>query len=542
MNSLITTHYRNFENIPTNIFEDVSRASVYVANEIATIIRTNNQNNKHTTLGLATGSTPLKVYDELVRMHKEDKLDFSRVFTFNLDEYYPMSPNSRQSYVTYMYEYFFDHVNIPPEQINIPDGTLEKEQVIPFCESYEQNIEELGGLDLQILGIGRTGHIGFNEPGSSIHSQTRLIALDSLTILDAASSFFGVENVPKQAITMGVGTIMNAKRLLLMAWGEGKADIIKRTIEGNINEQVPATYLQKHKNAEVILDNAASAKLTQIETPWLIGPIEWSDALIRKAIVWLSLKLQKPILKLTDQDYSGNGMNDILTDFGDSYSINIRIFNEIQHTITGWPGGKPEADDSTRPERATPYPKRVLIFSPHPDDDVISMGGTFIRLADQGHEVHVAYQTSGNIAVFDDEALRFADFVTDYNDVFHFQDESVIQTFEEVQKFLNQKRSGEIDSEKINTIKGLIRSGEAKAACRYIGIPDDRIHFLNLPFYETGRIRKKPIGNDDIEIVKELIKEIKPHQIYAAGDLSDPHGTHRVCLDAILKAIEELKT
>nr|HAD51293.1 glucosamine-6-phosphate deaminase [Algoriphagus sp.] len=541
MQSPVTTQYREFEKIATSIFEDASLASAFVAQEIASTIQANNKNNTHTALGLATGSTPVKVYDELVRIYREEEIDFSRVFTFNLDEYYPMSPDSRQSYVTYMKEYFFDHVNIPKEQINIPDGTLNKNQVIPFCKSYERKIRDLGGLDIQILGIGRTGRIGFNEPGSSIHSETRLIALDNLTILDAASSFYGVENVPKQEITMGVGTIMNAKRLLLMAWGEGKADIIKRTVEGEITEQVPATYLQHHKNAEVILDQAASAELTKIKTPWLVGPIKWSDALIRKAVVWLSLKLGKPILKLTDQDYSENGMNDILTDFGDSYSINIRIFNEIQHTITGWPGGKPEADDSTRPERAKPYPKKVLIFSPHPDDDVISMGGTFIRLADQGHEVHVAYQTSGNIAVFDDEALRFADFVTDYNDAFHFKDESVLQTFEDIRAFLKQKESGEVDSKKVKTIKGLIRQGEAKAACRFIGIPNEQIHFLNLPFYETGRIRKKPIGKDDIRIVKELIEEIKPHQIYAAGDLSDPHGTHRVCLDAIFKAVNILK-
>ena len=541
MNSLISTCYRNFEKIPTNIFDSASSASAYVAKEIAETIRANNSGGKHTTLGLATGSTPVKIYDELVRIHQEDGLDFSRVYTFNLDEYHPMSPNSRQSYVAYMKEYFFDHVNIPKEQINIPDGTLDKEQIIPFCKSYEDKIKELGGLDIQILGIGRTGHIGFNEPGSSINSTTRLIALDNLTVLDAASSFFGVENVPRQAITMGVGTIMNAKRLLLMAWGEGKADIIKRTVEGSITEQIPATYLQKHKNAEIILDRAASAELTQIKTPWLVGPIQWNDNLVRKAVVWLSLELGKPILKLTDQDYSENGMNDILTDFGHSYSINIRVFNEIQHTITGWPGGKPEAEDSTRPERAAPYPKRVLLFSPHPDDDVISMGGTFIRLVDQGHEVHVAYQTSGNIAVFDDEALRFADFVTDYNDAFQFKDESVIQTFEDVRKFLKQKDSGEIDSEKVKIIKGLIRQGEAKAACRYIGLPDERIHFLNLPFYETGRIRKNPIGKNDINIVKELIEQVKPHQIYAAGDLSDPHGTHRVCLDTIFEAIDQLK-
>ncbi|MEX2605164.1 MAG: glucosamine-6-phosphate deaminase [Gracilimonas sp.] len=541
MSSIISAHYQEFEKIPTHIFKDATDASLYVAQEIAKTIRANNSKDTHTILGLATGSTPTIVYDELVRLHIEEDLDFSRVITFNLDEYYPMDPDSLQSYVHYMDEYLFDHINIPKENIHIPDGTLSRDEVIPFCKEYECKIDKFGGLDIQILGIGRTGHIGFNEPGSSINSETRLIALDSLTILDAASGFFGTENVPRRAITMGVGTILNAKRLLLMAWGEGKAPIIKQTVEGDISGQIPATYLQNHNKAEIILDTAASAELTRVKTPWLIGPIKWTDELIRKAVVWLSLNLQKPILKLTDQDYSEHGMNDILIEFGSAYTINIRVFNEIQHTITGWPGGKPNADDTTRPERKEPYPKRILIFSPHPDDDVISMGGTFIRLADQGHEVHVAYQTSGNIAVFDEEALRFADFVTDYNDAFGLKDDDVMAVFEEARSFIRQKKSGEVDSEKIKTIKKLIRRGEAKAACRYVGIPDKQIHFLDLPFYETGKIRKKPIGPEDISIVKNLIEEIKPHQIYAAGDLSDPHGTHRVCLDAILKALDELK-
>lgn len=541
MSPVISAEYHQFEKIPTNIFEDSKQASIYVANEIASTIKKNSEQDTHTVLGLATGSTPTQVYDELVRLHKEDGLDFSRVYTFNLDEYYPMQPESLQSYVKYMKEYLFDHVNIPEEHIHIPDGTLSKDEIISFCENYEKKIANLGGLDIQILGIGRTGHIGFNEPGSSMDSKTRLIALDHMTIMDAASGFFGSENVPRRAITMGVGTILEAKRLLLMAWGEGKAPIIREAVEGEISSHIPATYLQKHQNSEIILDAPASAELTRIKTPWLIGPIEWTDDLIRKAVVWLSLKMKKPILKLTDQDYSENGMNDILSDFGSSYSINIRIFNEIQHTITGWPGGKPNADDTTRPERKEPFPKRVLIFSPHPDDDVISMGGTFIRLADQGHEVHVAYQTSGNIAVFDEEALRFADFVTDYSEAFGIEDDEAIRVFDEARTFIKNKQSGEVDSEQIKKIKGLIRRGEAKAACRFVGIPDDRIHFMDLPFYETGKIRKKPIGPEDIRLVKELIEEVKPHQIYAAGDLSDPHGTHRVCLSAIFSAVKELK-
>ncbi|MBO6524662.1 MAG: glucosamine-6-phosphate deaminase [Balneolaceae bacterium] len=541
MERIINTNHKEFEKLPVQIFKQASEASLSVANIISDEIIKNNALGKHTVLGLATGATPTNVYDVLVDKHKNDGLDFSNVYCFNLDEYYPMQPTSLQSYVRYMDEYFFNHVNVPKEHIFIPDGTLDRSEIIEFCNSYENKIEELGGLDIQILGIGRTGHIGFNEPGSSLSSKTRLIALDSVTMLDAASSFFGVENVPKQAITMGVGTILNAKKLLLMAWGEGKADIIKETVEGSITHQVPATYLQKHENAQVIVDKAAAAKLTRIKTPWLVGPISWTDALIKKAVVWLSLELGKSILKLTDQDYSEHGMNDILIDFGLAYSINIKVFNEIQNTITGWPGGKPNTNDERRPERKAPFPKRVLIFSPHPDDDVISMGGTFIRLVDQGHEVHVAYQTSGNIAVFDDDALRFADFVSEFNSLFSIKSEETKRVYDQASNFLIQKEASEPDSDLVKEIKGLIRRSEAKAASRYIGLPDEQIHFLDLPFYETGKIRKKPLGEEDVRIVEDIIKEIQPHQIYAAGDLSDPHGTHRVCLNSILKAIDNIK-
>ena len=440
-----------------------------------------------------------------------------------------------------MHEYLFNHIDIKPENIHIPDGTLKKDEITKFCEQYEAKIAQSGGLDIQILGIGRTGHIGFNEPGSTIDSKTRLITLDRLTMLDAASGFFGIENVPRRAITMGVGTIMQAKKIFMMAWGEGKATIIRETVEGAINTSIPATFLQQHSQTEVILDTAAAAELTRIKTPWLAGPIKWNNFLIKKAVIWLSLKLSKPILKLTEEDYREYGMNDILMEIGTAYNVNIRVFNQIQHTITGWPGGKPNADDTYRPERKNPFPKKALIFSPHPDDDVISMGGTFIRLVDQGHKVHVAYQTSGNIAVFDDDAFRFADFVSDYHDAFNIDDSQVDSIFSGIRSFLAEKNQAEPDSEEIKIIKGLIRRGEAKAACRYVGIPDENIHFLDLPFYETGKIRKKPIGPEDIAIVKRLIEEVKPHQIYAAGDLSDPHGTHRVCLEAIFQALRELK-
>ena len=533
----LTSH----ERIPTLLFNTAIEGSLYVANSIAELIESRNKESKPTVLGLATGSTPTQVYDELVRKHKEEGLSFERVITFNLDEYFPMAPDAHQSYVHFMHEYLFNHINIKPENIHIPDGTQKKDEVAAFCEEYEAKIAQVGGLDVQILGIGRTGHIGFNEPGSTIDSKTRLITLDRLTMLDAASGFFGIENVPRRAITMGVGTILQAKKIYMMAWGEGKANIVRETIEGAINTSIPATFLQQHNQTEVILDTAAAAELTRIKTPWLAGPIKWNNFLIKKAVIWLSLKLAKPILKLTEEDYREFGMNDILVEIGTAYNVNIRVFNQIQHTITGWPGGKPNADDTYRPERKTPFPKKALIFSPHPDDDVISMGGTIIRLVDQGHKVHVAYQTSGNIAVFDDDAVRFADFVSDYHDAFKLDDSLVDSIFSGIRSFLAEKNQAEPDSEEIKIIKGLIRRGEAKAACRYVGIPDENIHFLDLPFYETGKIRKKPIGPDDIAIVKKLIEEIKPHQIYAAGDLSDPHGTHRVCLEAIFQALRELK-
>jgi glucosamine-6-phosphate deaminase len=529
------------EKIPTIVYNESSDASQAVAREIADLIESNNKKNESTVLGLATGSTPVKIYDELIRIHKEEGLSFKHVVTFNLDEYYPIEPDSLQSYVRFMNEHLFDHVDIPEDQVHIPDGTLDEDEVEAYCEAYEKKIEEAGGIDIQILGIGKTGHIGFNEPGSRVDSRTRLITLDKVTRTDAASSFFGEEYVPRRAITMGVGTIMSADRVFLMAWGEGKAPIIRETVEGEIRESIPATYLQEHPNTAIVLDEAASEKLTRVNTPWLITGCEWDDKLIRKAVVWLCKKLDKPVLKLTDEDFNENGMADLIAKRGPAYNINIKVFNELQHTITGWPGGKPNEDDKYRPERAEPFPKRCLIFSPHPDDDVISMGGTLIRLVDHGHDVHIAYQTSGNIAVFDDEALRFADFVADYADAFNMKDEKAENMLDEIHDFLEKKEPGQVDSPEIKMIKGLIRKGEAKAAGRYCGVPDENMHFMNMPFYETGRVKKKPISQEDIDITVDLLNEIKPHQIYAAGDLSDPHGTHRVCLKAIFEALKVCK-
>lgn len=541
MTNVLAPSVNRYEKIPTRVFTDSSEASVEIARQIADLIRHKASKGEKAILGLATGSTPTGVYNELVRMHQEEGLSFQNVVTFNLDEYFPMDPQAIQSYHRFMWEYLFSHVDIPKEQVNIPNGTLPLEEVNAHCEAYEAKIEALGGLDIQILGIGRTGHIGFNEPGSGIDSKTRLIALDRITIRDAASDFFQEENVPRTAITMGVGTIMRAKSVILMAWGEGKAPIIADTIEGKISELIPATFLQQHHNAQIILDEASSANLTRTKSPWLVGPCDWTDQLIRKAVVWLCSKAGKPILKLTDEDYNENGMGELVAEVGPAYDINIKVFNTIQHTITGWPGGKPGVDDTFRPERSGPFPKRVLIFSPHPDDDVISMGGTLLRLADQGHEVHVAYQTSGNIAVFDDAAVRFIDFAVDFSQRFNHNAKEVEEMYQSARDYMANKGPGQPDSENIRAIKGLIRRGEAKAGLRYCGVPDKNAHFLDMPFYETGRVKKEPLGEADIKIVADLIEEIKPHQIYAAGDLSDPHGTHRVCLDAIFQAIDQLK-
>ncbi|WP_222984582.1 glucosamine-6-phosphate deaminase [Flagellimonas meishanensis] len=525
---------QRFEKIRTIIHEDSNMASLFVANEIASLINEKQKRGEKTVIGLATGSTPTKVYDYLVKFHKEGKLTFKNVVTFNLDEYFPMEPDSIHSYVRFMNEHLFDHIDIDRKNVHIPDGSLKADEVRQYCMDYEEKIQNVGGIDIQILGIGRTGHIGFNEPGSSQNSKTRLIRLDRITRLDAASDFFGEENVPRKAITMGVGTIMGAKRIILMAWGEGKSAIIKEAVEGKIKESVPATFLQHHENCDFVLDDASASSLTRIKTPWLVSDCEWDERLIKRASIWLSEKLGKAILKLTNEDYNEYGMGNLVAEIGSAEQINLTVFNHLQRTITGWPGGKPNADDSQRPERALPFPKTSLIFSPHPDDDVISMGGTLLRLVDQGHDVHVAYQTSGNIAVFDDEVIRFLDFATDVQQ----DNKELKKKFKEVRTFLASKKPGQVDSDQIQQFKGLIRKGEALAACRYCGIPEKNAHFQNLPFYETGAVRKKPYSEKDIQITYDLLNKLRPHQIFAAGDLSDPHGTHRVCLQVIYETID----
>ncbi len=523
-----------FEKIHNVIFNSSQEASILVAQEIANIIQRKNDLNESCVLGLATGSSPIKVYEELVRMHKEEGLSFSNVITFNLDEYYLMDKDNIQSYYYFMHEHLFNHVDIKPENINIPDGKVSAEALKQYCIDYEMKIKACGGLDFQLLGIGRTGHIGFNEPGSHINSGTRSITLDHITRSDAASAFLGIDNVPRKAITMGIGTVRHAKRIVLLAWGINKAEIIKKTIEGEMSSQVPATYLQDHNNTTFVLDTDASSELTRVKTPWLVASCAWTEELKLKAVVWLSELTKKPFLKLTDKDYNDNGMSSLLTEEGTAYDLNIKMFNKMQQTITGWPGGKPNADDSNRPERSTPSKKRVLIFSPHPDDDVISMGGTFDRLVEQGHEVHVAYQTSGNIAVSNEEALKFAEIAKAIN--------SDSATAENMITFLNNKSENDIDTLEVRKLKGLIRRSESLAATRYVGLSDTNVHFLDLPFYETGTVKKNKLSDADVKIMCDIIEDIKPHQIYAAGDLADPHGTHKVCLDSLFDALKILKT
>lgn len=531
-----------YEQIPTKIFADSQVASVFVAQEIAALIRQKNKNGEQCVLGLATGSTPKSIYKELIRLHKEEGLSFKNVYSFNLDEYYPMQPDSLNSYVRFMKEHLFNHIDIPAENYFIPDGTISVEKIKEFCAAYEQKIEALGGLDFQLLGIGGNGHIGFNEPGSSINSGTRLMMLDYATRGAAASEFGGqLFKVPKKAITLGVEKILQAKRIVLLAWGEKKATVVKAAIEGPVDETLPASYLQTHLNTLFVIDNGAASVLTRVQSPWLFEDVHWDIPLIKKAVCNLSLSINIPILKLTNKDYNDNGLSDLLSQYGQAYDINIEVFNQLQYTITGWPGGKPGADDAYRPERAKPEKKMCLIFSPHPDDDIISMGGTFQRLVEQGHDVHVAYQTSGNIAVADDEALRFIDYTVDFNNKFHEGKNEAIQVYAEAKNFLKNKKDSAIDSDQVRFVKGLIRRSEAKATCRFVGIPDENIHFLDLPFYETGRIEKNPIAEPDILVVQKLIEKIKPHQIFAAGDLADPHGTHKVCLDAIFEAVKRIK-
>jgi len=547
------------ERVAVTVHPDSETASRAVATEIATLIRSRQRENRRTVLGLATGSTPTGVYAELVRMHEQEALSFRDVMTFNLDEYWPMAPTALQSYRRFMDEHLFSLVDLDPALAHVPDGSVDRADLEACCRDYERAIADAGGIDLQLLGIGRTGHVGFNEPGSPIDGRTRLINLDRVTRMDAASDFFGERNVPRQAITMGLGTILDARRIVLIAFGEHKAEIVRRAVEEPETMAVAASMLRRHPSSTFVLDPAAAGSLTRFAAPWRLGSIaqfglRWDDDLVRRAVVGLSLEVGKAILKLTDEDYAEHGLQELLTARGSAYAINLDVFRALSRTITGWPGGKPIEGRSGEAALARvivgePFPKRILVFSPHPDDDVISMGGTLIRLCEQGHEVHVAYQTSGNIAVWDEAALRHVDFVREFAEAFPSLNDGVAEQSDRkpiekmeraVEAFLDAKHPGDPDSPELRRVKALIRRTEARAAARDSGVDPSHIHFLDLPFYETGLVRKAPLGDEDIQIVTRLIQRILPHQIYAAGDLSDPHGTHRVCLRAILAAIAAL--
>ena len=530
----------SFEKVPVKIFEDSTAGSAFVARQISDLIIEKKKKGEDCVLGLATGATPISLYAELVRLHKEESLSFKNVITFNLDEYYPLEREALQSYWSFMHRHLFNHIDIDPSNIHMPNGSIAKEDVKKHCLKYEHLIDAVGGIDLQILGIGNNGHIGFNEPGSSIFSKTRMVSLDNITRIANAYEFQNISQVPRMAITMGVSTILKSKKILLMAWGM-KAPIVAKSVEGHLTEQIPASILQQHNDCTFVIDENAAAELTRIKSPWLTGECEWTPSMIKRAVIQMALKLNKPVLGLTAHDYNENGLGDLLVEKGEAYEINLQVYYLLRDSITGWPGGKPNVHLPEHPERSEPHPKKCLIFSPHPDDDIISMGGTFMRLQNQGHDVHVAYQSSGNIAVTDEFVTRFLDFAVGFEEQFGIDNHKSKAVLTEAADFLSNKKKNQMDTQEIRSIKGLIRRCEAKATCRYVGLKDENIHFLNLPFYETGEVEKNPMSEADIEITIALLEKIKPHQIYCAGDLADPHGTHKVCLDIVFESLRRLK-
>ncbi|HMC66810.1 MAG TPA: glucosamine-6-phosphate deaminase, partial [Gemmataceae bacterium] len=529
----MSSHYIPHTRTPALVFATSALASRHVALMIESMIRQNNAAGQPTVVGLPTGSTPLGLYRELIRLHRESGLDFSRVITFNLDEYFPMSPDDPQSYRLWMNETLFNHVNIPPQNIHVPDGTVPLNAVEEYCTHYEQLIRRAGGIDLQLLGIGRTGHIGFNEPGSTRHSRTRLATLDPVTRRDAGGDFYGEENVPHQAITMGVGTILEARKIVIMAFGEHKAPIVKRAVEGEMTDAIAASFLQKHPDTTFILDRAAAANLTAIRRPWTVGPAKWTPGLIRQAVIDLSLEAGKALLKLSDDDFREQGLFELLREHGPAEALGRRVFDEMLTTICTHPAGRVTNNGP---------PKTILVFSPHPDDDVISMGGTLIRLVEQGHKVHVAYMTSGNIAVFDHDAARFVDFVREFHRLFEIDNQQTEHVKKRVEEFLGSKKPGQPDSPDLLKIKAVIRQTEARAGALACGIPPAQLEFLDLRFYRTGTIAKAPIHPQDIGDVVALLERLQPAQIYVAGELSDPHGTHRVCAEAVFQAVREVQS
>ena len=527
------------EKIHTDIFASMNEGATHVADGIEAGIKAAQHEGKFYVMALGTGSSLTPVYEELIRRYEEKKLSFRNVVVFNSYEYYPLQKESSIRCINQLKERFLDHVDISEQNIFSLDGFVAQNAVQDCCRLYEQRIKTFGGLDVALLGIGRMGNIAANEPGSGIQSVTRLILIGNTSREEMENSGKTKESVPPCSLTMGIATLLSAKAIYLTAWGEEKSEIMQKVVENGITDTLPASFLQTHPNAHVVLDLSAAAHLTRIEHPWLVTSCQWTDKLVRSALVWLCQKIHKPILKLTNKDYNENGLSELLALYGSAYNANIKIFNDLQHTITGWPGGKPDADDTYRPERAKPYPKRVIVFSPHPDDDVISMGGTIRRLVQQKHDLHIAYETSGNIAVGDEEVTRFMHFINGFNQIFADSKDSVISNkYKEIKQFFAQKKEGDFDTKDILTIKGLIRRGEARTACTYNQIPLDHVHFLDLPFYESGKIEKLSMTEKDVEIVRHLLQEVKPHQIYVAGDLADPHGTHKKCTDAVLAAID----
>lgn len=530
-----------YEKMPVRINELADNAAIEIANDIVKHLKASEAKNKKFVLGLSGGNSPQRVFTELVRLHNEEGVSFKNMIVFNTYEFYPVTEPTLTSLHS-IRESLLNLIDIEPNNIFSIDASIEKDLIATKCEEYDQSLHKLGGLDYLLLGLGSKGNVGFNMPGTNLYSQTRLVILDGDSRRDIISGFESLEKVPVSAITMGLAGIMDAKKISLIAWGEQKGDSVKKMVEGSVTEAMPASVLQTHPNADVYIDLEAAHDLTRISKPWLVTECEWTSKLIRRAIVWLCGVVNKPILKLTNEDYNKNGLSELITLYGSAYNVNIKIFNDLQHTITGWPGGKPNADDTNRPERANPYPKRVIIFSPHPDDDVISMGGTFQRLVNQGHDVHVAYQTSGNIAVGDEEVIRYVSVFKHILEESDSGNKEMLEKADEILNFLhNEKTNEDVDTADVRFLKGRIRREEALSADRYVGVSAENVTFLDLPFYETGKVKKDPISEKDVEIVKAYIESIKPHQIYVAGDLADPHGTHKVCLDAILASIDIMK-
>ena len=520
----------NYEKIWTEVFPEAVPASSAVADIIVSSV--NSCEGRLFRLGLTTGATPAPLYEELLRRYRAGEVSFRNVEVVSIDEYYPSSSDSLQSRNHRLHDALLDQVDILPENVHIPDGTVRQEEVSAYCSAFDKMARE---LDLLVIGIGEEGQVGFNEAGSNEKTRTRTVRL-SYKSRKRQSRRFGhdLAATPQSAITMGISTMLSAKRIILMAWGEDKANAVKAIVEGEMTTSCPASLLQRHDHINFYVDATAASLLTRVVAPWLVGPCDWTPKLIRKAVVWLCETVGKPILKLTDPDYLENSLGELLELYGPFDQINIRVFNDLQHTITGWPGGKPNADDSTRPVPALPYRKTVLIFSPHPDDDVISMGGTFLRLTSQGHDVHVAYETSGDVAVHDDVVLQHFDAARQLG---------LADRFSEVKALVDSKEPGKPEPRELLELKAAIRRSEARAAVRSFGLDENtNAHFLNLPFYESGGIKKKPRTQADVDIIKELVSRLKPHMIFMAGDLADPHGTHRVCTEAALEAVEQLRT